>query len=170
MAITLRVTSKVPRLQPLFDQLQRMGADPKPILKAISFYGENSTRERFDSQTGPDGEQWLPSLRAMIQGGKTLTKDGHLGDSITSANDGKSAKWGTNRIYAAIHQFGGTITAKTSKGLRFQVPGAGWVTRRSVTLPARPYLGLSADDQDEIVDIVQRQIDELMQAAAPRGN
>ena len=61
---------------------------------------------------------------------------------------------GTNTIYAATHQFGAedrTIRAKKGKYLRFQT-GNGWVTVEKVTvnIPARPFLGISEEDQKEI--------------------
>lgn len=164
MAVSIRVTDDLPKLQPMFKRLAKLGANAEPLLAKIAFYGESSTRERFSTQKGPDGQRWKPSLRAQIQGGKTLTKDGHLGDSITSSADSKQAQWGSNRIYAAIHQVGGTITPKNSKALHFQIPGLGWVTRKSVTLPARPFLGISSDDLDEIMTMVR---DYLRDVTAP---
>ena len=83
MAVSIRVTDDLPKLQPMFKRLAKLGANAEPLLAKIAFYGESSTRERFSTQKGPDGQRWKPSLRAQIQGGKTLTKDGHLGDSIT---------------------------------------------------------------------------------------
>jgi phage virion morphogenesis protein len=169
MAATLTVKNDLPKLQPLFKQLAELGAKPQPLLQKIAFYGENSTRERFDTQTDPSGNKWVESLRARITGGKTLTKDGHLGDSITSAADDKQAEWGTNRIYAAVHQFGATIKPKNAKALRFQVPGLGWFNKQEVEIPARPFLGVSDDDQDEILDLVERHISDLINRAAPGG-
>lgn len=47
---------------------------------------------------------------------------------------------GTNKVYAAIQEFGGRIFAKTANFLRFMVGGS-WVTVKSVLLPPRPYMG-----------------------------
>lgn len=38
------------------------------------------------------------------------------------------------------HEKGGTIKPKNGKYLRFQIDGK-WIMARSVTIPARPYLG-----------------------------
>lgn len=165
MSVTLKVQDNLPKLQPLFAKLGELGAHPQPLLKKIAFAGENATRERFQTETGPDGSKWVESLRARLSGGKTLTQDGHLGDSITSAANDKTAEWGSNRICAAIHQFGGTIKAKSAKGLRFQIHGGGWITRQQVTLPARPFLGLSNDDEAEILDLTGRHIQTLIASA-----
>lgn len=142
--------------------LQRLIAlsrDPAPALKEIAALGESSTRLRFRTQTGPDGQQWKPSLRAQLQGGKTLTKDGHLAGSI-SANHGRDyAAWGVNRIYAAIHQFGGVIRAKSAGALKFRIPGGGFAVVKAVRMPARPYLGVNDTDRSDILDILARRIE-----------
>lgn len=139
-------------------ELVALGEDASDIMRAIATYGEASTRERFETETGPDGERWKPSLRAKLSGGRTLTLDGHLGDSISPNWSSDTAEWGSNREYAAIHQEGGEIRARSARGLRFQIAGGGFVNAQKVTMPARPYLGLSAEDEDEIEDIVLRNI------------
>lgn len=169
MAVSIRIDSNLPLVQQLFKTLRQLGDNPQPLLEDIAFLGENSTRERFRTQTDPDGQRWKPSLRAQSTGGKTLTLDGHLGDSISSGADKKSAVWGTNRIYAAIHQFGGTINAKSSKGLRFKIPGFGWVTKRQVKLPTRAFLGLSTDDEADILDLTRNYVSTLLQRNAAGG-
>ncbi len=60
---------------------------------------------------------------------------------------------------AATHQFGEpgrTIRARKKKALRFQVGGK-WVTKKQVriTIPARPFLGLSEDDMQEMKATVE---------------
>ena len=65
----------------------------------------------------------------------------------------------TNVKHGATHQFGErgrTIRAKTRKGLRFQVGGR-WVTKKQVkvSIPARPFLGLSEEDMEEIKATVE---------------
>lgn len=133
-------------------------ADPTPISQEIAALGESSTRLRFRTATGPDGAAWKPSLRATVSGGRTLTKDGHLSGSISARHGRDFAEWGVNRIYAAIHQFGGTIRPKSGKTLRFALAGGGFATVKSVTMPARPFLGLSDDDKADIADLIGRRL------------
>lgn len=169
MAVSIRIDSNLPQVQRLFQAIRQLGGNPRPILEDIAFLGENSTRERFRSQTAPDGSRWKPSLRAQLTGGKTLTKDGHLGDSISSQADDKEAVWGANRIYAAIHQFGGTIRAKDAGRLRFNIPGIGWRSARQVQIPARPFLGLSDADRQDILELVNDHLNTLIRRSAPGG-
>jgi len=189
MSVSIRIDSNLPMVQRLFKAMQQMGANPQPLLKDIAFLGENSTRDRFRRETGPDGVRWKPSQRVQEKGGKTLTKDGHLGDSISSRVDGKAAVWGVNRIYAAIHQFGGKIDiAARSQQAYFRRDGrtglvgnrfvkkrrsnfAQWVTiaAYSIAMPARPFLGVSADDEQDILDLVSDHLSNLARRNAPGG-
>lgn len=117
-----------------------------------------STRERFKEQKDPDGKPWTKSIRAIREGGTTLTESGGLKNSIKSTADGSGFAVGTNKIYARTHQFGEegrkiTIKAKTSKGLVFRI-GDRWIRKKQVTVninvPERPFLGISEDDMREI--------------------
>lgn len=140
-------------------RLLALGRDQRPVMREIQAIGEASTRERFRTETGPDGKRWAPSLRAQLSGGRTLTQDGHLADSISGSYGSNYAEWGVNRIYAAIQQFGGTIRAKTAGALRFTLANGQGVSVQSVTLPARPYLGISDDNAEDILDVIERRID-----------
>lgn len=157
-------SSVVRRLQ----ALQTLGADLSPAMRDIARLGESQTRMRFRTQTDPDGQKWKPSLRAIETGGRTLTKDGHLGDSASSAYGPDYAMWGVNRIYAAIHQFGGTIRAKAGK-LKFRLPGGQFVQVDSVTMPARAFLGISASDEDAMLTAIERRITDAGEGAAHAG-
>jgi len=145
-----------------------LGRDAGPVMADIAAIGESSTRMRFRTETGPDGQKWKPSLRARITGGRTLTKDGHLSGSISGRHGRDFAEWGVNRIYAAIHQFGGEIRAKGGS-LRFRLTNGGFATVQKVTMPARPFLGISDDDRDDILDIIQTRIQARTQGGANAG-
>jgi len=86
-------------------------------------------------------------------------RTGRLRASITgkAVRVGKSAVEGViapQRVrYAAIHELGGTITAKSGPYLKFKTDSGNWVQVRSVTIPARPYLGRAlADWKDRITE------------------
>lgn len=82
---------------------------------------------------------WPKSARAVAEGGQTLVDRGILRNSFQILAGRQSTQVGTAVKYAAVHQFGATIRAKTSRGLRFKI-GDQWITKHSVTLPARPFL------------------------------
>jgi phage virion morphogenesis protein len=137
--------------------------DPAPVMAEIAQHLELSTQRRFELEEGPDGTAWLKSRRAKAEGGKTLQKTRALLRSIRSASSAEEsvvgvAKSGGPGIYAAMHQFGATIVAKTAKGLSFSVRGEGGKPKRvvvkSVRIPARPFLGLSDGDRSAVRGIV----------------
>jgi len=124
-----------------------------PIMDAIGAGLVASTQERFEREEAPDGSRWPQSLRAQVEGGKTLRDEGILYASITHRAATGSVEVGTNLIYGAIHQFGGIIRAKAAKALSFMI-GGHWVSRSSVKIPARPFLGIDDGDRAMIVDTV----------------
>ncbi len=69
------------------------------------------------------------------------------GQLVSQVVGSKSVEVGSNLVYAAAHQFGATIKPTNGKLLHFR----GHVAK-SVTIPARPYLGLSDADKNEIVE------------------
>jgi len=134
-------------------QLVEKTEDTLPIMDAIGASLVLSTQMRFEREEGPAGGKWPQSLRAKLEGGKTLRDEGHLYASITHRASTTSVEVGSNLIYAAIHQFGGKIEAKNAKALKFRIGGE-WVSRKSVTIPARPFLGIDDGDRAMIVDAV----------------
>lgn len=125
---------------------------PRPLYDELGRMLTTSTGQRFEDEEDPEGNPWPKSIRALLDGGKTLTDSTALRGSITWEASDTGVSVGTNVIYAAIHQLGGIITAKTSAGLHFQIGGV-WVTKASVTMPARAFLGVSDADETEILNI-----------------
>lgn len=130
------------------DGLKRLGGETEVFMRRIAQTLTASAKERFVDETDPEGNKWKKGVK---NGGQTLTLSGLLRRSITNTSDDKTAVIGTNRIYAGIHQFGGVITAKKSKYLRFNINGRE-VFAKSVVIPARPFLGVSETDKDAVKD------------------
>lgn len=117
------------------------------VLDQLGAIGETQTKRRIaHEKTAPDGAAWPPNRR----GTSTLFDTGHLNASIHHVVEGDHAvRWGSNLIYAAIHQTGGTILPKKGRYLVFAGLD-GMVFAERVTLPARPYLGVSAANARQI--------------------
>lgn len=133
--------------------------DRGKINAALAEVVRESTLDRFKRSEGPDGKRWKVSIRAQSEGGKTLIQSSQLRHSIKSKSDASGFAVGTNVKHAATHQFGEkgrTIRAKRKKALRFQVDGK-WVSKKQVRIriPARPFLGLSDEDMEEIKATVE---------------
>lgn len=164
MAVTLVAElENHPEIAGMLAALERRAGDLSPAMEEIGAYGETATRLRFERGEGPGGAPWPPSLRARREGGQTLVLTSRLRDSIVYLAGRDQAEWGTNVIYAAIHQGGGTVRAKSAAGLRFRI-GDQWVTVQAVEIPARPFLGIDRRDEESIGGILARH---LAQAVPP---
>ena len=133
--------------------------DRRSINSALAEGVRESTLERFRQSKGPDGRRWKSSKRVILEGGKTLVNTAQLRNSIHARSDASGFAVGTNVKYAATHQFGEpgrTIRARRKKVLRFRVGGK-WVSKKQVrvTIPARPFLGLSDEDMQEMKATVE---------------
>jgi len=111
------------------DRLQAHTDRMAPAYKNIGEELLQSTRQRFRDQVDPDDRPWQ-ALRASTLAAKAarghslsiLRARGHLADTIRYQADDSGVRVGTNRIYGAIHQMGGTtsphvIRPKTKKAL-----------------------------------------------------
>lgn len=121
--------------------------DTLPLMERIGTIGEHHVSLNFEGEHDPDGLPWAPSFRVRTQGGKTLSKYGHLSDSVMSNASADAAEIGTNMIYARIHNQGGVIQGNPL--LRFK--GAfGWASVESVTMPKRQFIGWGRDALDDV--------------------
>lgn len=120
--------------------------NPEPMLMDLAQAGENQTKRRLtDDKHGPHGEvwpEWSPGYAKTRHGGQSkLESTGALVDSINAFADRQTAGWGTNLKYAATHQFGRDA------------------------IPARPFLGVSESDAQELLDLAEDWLDRLAAGA-----
>jgi phage virion morphogenesis protein len=137
----LELTQFSDTLTPRLEAAVAAHLDFTPAMAVIADYLRDTTVERFETETGPDGQRWQPSQRAREEGGLTLTKSGELRLSIDADSSATEALVGTNKIYAAIHQFGGTIRPQRARAL-----STPFGPRASVQMPARPFIGFTPAD------------------------
>ncbi len=148
----------------LFQRMNKLANfDKRGVLNAIAEGLRTSTVERFTEERSPEGENWKPSIRVMESGGKTLTRTTALKTSIRAEVSDSGIAVGTNDIRAATLQFGDerVIRAKNSKYLTFKVGGQ-WRRAKSVkvSIPPRPFLGISSEDEQDIRDILEEVLEE----------
>ena len=77
-------------------------------------------------------------LGLKYRNGKPLTDTGALRNSLSELYDNDTALVGTNMVYAAIHHFGGMAGRN-----------------RKVRIPARPFMTLTNEDKQDLLDDVQ---------------
>lgn len=127
--------------------LAAAGRDLTPLMRSIGEYLVRVTRDRFADERAPDGTPWQPlsettRRRKRRNKDRILTESGALGMQIVYRAGPTEVLVGSPLVYAATHQFGAKKGAfgRTSRGS--PIPWG--------DIPARPFLGLSDADRDEI--------------------
>lgn len=163
--ITARIEGEAPRR--VFAALSRVMANPTPVMAAIGTGLVEGTHDRFERAVDPDGQGWAPLMPAYaaIKTGPGILRGramrGGLMGSITRRAGPTSVEVGTNKIYGGVHQHGATIKPVTAKRLVFRLAG-GMVAAASVTIPARPFLGISTEDERMILDTLEDALDRAL--------
>lgn len=147
-------------------------ANPRGLYENVGMSLVVSTQRRFELGVAPDGSPWPPSMRALAEGGKTLIDSARLMQSVTYEATDSGVDVGTNVVYGAIHQLGGTIhqgarqqvihfkrNSRTGR-VKFAKANANAtfaqkvdVDARTIVMPARPFLGIDQDDEREITTL-----------------
>ena len=154
----------------VLERMKRKGEDMPGALRIVGERVLRQTDARFTAQRDADGRPWAPLKPATLKHKKNpmiLTESHHLRDSIRSQVSGNVLRVGTNKVYGAIHQLGGTIKkasrsetftrnrgsngrfgkgTKAGRGFTFKAHG--------VTIAARPFLGIGKDDSKDIVEVL----------------
>lgn len=194
MVVELKVELETEALRAALDRVRRglpAEGDMKPVMTVVGRVLLSAAQMRFRSMSGPDGKAWKKSRRALEAGGQTLSLSALLRRSLTYEASRDGVAVGTNLAYAAIHQFGGIIRAKSGPFLAIPItakardegsprnmPGlkvaqsikgqfmlvdsktgtVHFLLRRQVTMPARPYIGLSAQDEVNVLTAIQNHL------------
>lgn len=145
--IEIKVEDK--ELQKLLKKLAEKSQNLRPLMKNIAGIMQDSVEENFEKEGRP--AKWAPLAESTIKQrkkkgywpGRILQRRGELATSTTSKYDENSALVGTNKVYAAIHQFGGNA-------------GRG----KKVKIPARPFLMLGEKENTEIIQEIQNYFQE----------
>lgn len=141
--------------QSALSQLDRALDDMTPFMEGVGSMLVTGARKRIDTtNTAPDGTAWAQSLRVKLNGGKTLHDSGQLLAGINARAAADHVLVGSAEVYAAVHQFGAVIRAKTAEGLSFTLADGSHHVVSQGTMPARPYIGVSTEDEVTIFDLV----------------
>jgi len=162
--------------QAMFARLREAVSDLRPLMQALGEHLAETTKQRFDTSTGPDGTPWAPNAQSTyvrfadkFKGG--LHKKGPHKGRVTTAGTARLAskkpligetralattinysagsdyvEIGSPMLYAAVQQFG-------AKKHSFSGGRTPWAD-----IPARPFIGLSAADRAWMLDQVLRTI------------
>ena len=163
MARGASVTVDASRVAELARRLRSAAAAPTaPLMEAVAAGGESATRARIAAGgPAPDGSDWPARHPEYVNPHPLLNREGGLVDSLASQAGTEAAAWGSNLVYARIHQLGGTIEPKSAEALVFPL-GEETVTAKSVTIPPRPYLGWGEDEVRLVEDVVEAWLDQAL--------
>lgn len=127
--LTVKLNAEARRSLERLSKLARIRS--APILEVLGAKMLEQSRARLESGKGPDGdvwEPWSPAYAASGKGRKPLEKTGNLLSSLVAEQSSDAVSLGSNVLYAAVHLHGSDAQG----------------------IPARPYLGFSDDDLDEL--------------------
>jgi phage gpG-like protein len=172
-SLSIKVKFDDNRIMAALTSLEKAGGNMQLAFQDIGEYLLLSHRERFDKEQAPDGTPWEPLAestlrRKMLKGvrrgkgekrkslttgkgtksgainvlarSKILVERGDLRDTLRYQASSDGLLFGTDRIYGATHQFGD----------------------EERNIPSREYLGLSEEDQAEIIAIIDSHLEAAM--------
>lgn len=151
------ISTELASLTELAFQRQGPGWAPLADSTILSRLGTNLTTKKGNTRSSVIGK-----LAKM----KILQDSGQLAASIQTAYGPTFAQIGSNKVYAAIHQFGGktkphTIVPRNKKALAFGGRVVRKVNHPGSTIPARPFIpidnagNLTPEAQASVLEILQ---------------
>jgi len=164
----IKLEHDLPKVQKKLREIARKAGSMRPALKGMGAYLDIATDRRFTNQVDPKGEKWQKLKAATLRrkkNSKILTESTKLRDGISSQVQGEDTLLhGSDSPYGAIHQLGGEIE---QKGMTLHLKGEGKATRfakkgdhtrtktvdRTIKMTARAYLGISREDEEELLAI-----------------
>jgi phage virion morphogenesis protein len=172
MQIVVNVDSA--KVQAALSKAAEVIGDTQPMLTGVGARLEANIRSRFDTKRDPAGRAWEPykAISAAIheaitgkpQTGTLMERTGNLRAGVESHVVGDTLEVGTTAPYARFHEFG--TAGKTSKTGKT----SGAIPRRGLIFGAVSGVGaaaqvtqaLGADDEADVLDVVQRHINNAL--------
>ncbi|TAM37838.1 MAG: virion morphogenesis protein [Burkholderiaceae bacterium] len=166
--------------KPVLDALNRAAAgmrNTRPLMSSVAGIMMRAVEDNFAQEGRPKWKDLSPATKLSRQVGgtdwKALRKGGSisvpafqgkilqrsaggLAASITQSFDATTAVVGTNKVYAAIQQFGGrtrphVIRPKAKRALSFGGIVVRQVNHPGSNIPARPFLRLTPRDLSDVL-------------------
>jgi phage virion morphogenesis protein len=129
-------------------EYQRLIASPGVLLDDIGQHLVNTTDERFDRRESPDGQPWAavsPAYARRKAAGRATKRSGAVTDPAQVLELSRDLRRGIRHQVNDTHLLVGTNVEGYGAAQQF---GHG-------EIPARPYLGVSAEDEREIALILR---------------
>ncbi|MEQ1411436.1 phage virion morphogenesis protein [Acinetobacter indicus] len=164
MAFAITIQADSSPIEAILTRLNQFDADKSKMFNDIGDDMLYATRKRFQYQRDVDGNPWKVSWRARLEGGETGRDRANLlnGMSYNVLNNG--VEWGANQTYAHVFHYGAHITPKNGQYITFAVAGQ-YRKVKEVNIPSRTFLGINAEDEATVLDIVGSFIDDILRGA-----
>lgn len=150
--MTIQIIVLTKEAEQALSRLSDSVTDMKPALKAIGESLTESTKQRFMDSKGPDGVKWPPNKPSTLA--RKKSRKPLIGESLMLSEqihyqilDNDTLIVGSSMEYAAMQQFGGT---------KAELPHL-WGD-----IPARPFLGISDEDQAMIAETIRDHLDDAL--------
>ncbi|VEJ09741.1 phage virion morphogenesis protein [Actinobacillus delphinicola] len=128
----IEIDTNIQALQQVLNNAVHQLNDTTPLMKMLAGELQSKVAENFAQEGRP---AWLP---LKYRKGKILRDSGTLEKSIRTAYSRHHAEVGTNEKYAPVHQFGTKNAGRN----------------HNTIIPARPFLSLTLQDENELLDDV----------------
>lgn len=161
MAIAITITAESSPLEAIFKSLGAYEREESKLFNELGSELLDQVQFRFIEGVGLDGNPWVQSWRAKMQGGQTLRDKGILMNSYTYNVLPNGVEVGTNVEYAAPLHFGALILPKNGAYITFNVGGQ-YRRVKQVVLPPRTQLGINPENEESLLNIVGDFINELI--------
>lgn len=155
----------------------RLGAamdDKTEVMQGIGEYMVQITQDRMLAGTQPDGQQFAPRSQTTIDMyvargqsyGQPLNRTSDMRSGIAYAAAADSVDFGSGAIQAAVMQFGaaqgsfGAQIGRTRPTDKRPKSQDYFITLPWGDIPARPFVGLSENDDANIIDLISEYLDE----------
>ncbi|KXF92095.1 phage virion morphogenesis protein [Phaeobacter inhibens] len=151
-------------LSPLILRLQAGLDDMTPVMQDLGELLLQSTQDRMLRGEQPNGAPFAPRSPVTLKhyaakgfkfGSQPLNKSGEMRQQLAYEATADGISWGSNAIQSAVMQFGAD---KGAFGTNAQGKPIPWGN-----IPARPFLGVSAEDRTGIVEELEDWLMDLSQ-------
>lgn len=165
---TIEIEIQSEELRRAMTRLQESTQNMRPLMENIGAALSSSISLRFRDSVAPDGSSWKPLSDVTLalrrgSSAKILRDSGILAASITANASPNQVEVGTGLEYAKTHQFGakkgqfGVFTTKVKAHTRKGRPVREYDRKQAIPwgdIPARPFIGFSTEDEDEISRLI----------------
>lgn len=171
MTANIQVTLDDTEVMAKLAEVAARGKNLAPVMGAFGDYLVKETVARFEQEKDPEGNPWAELSDFTLKFKKNtqiLTESTDLRNSFSRKANATSVRMGTDRKYAALHQFGLKKTLKikshrrkvATRGKKGISSGVAFVKAhdRKIDIDARPFLGFTDQDRRELIEIVKEHL------------